>query len=31
MADDPYNARTPLPGGGPDYVRLERLAELGIA
>jgi aconitate hydratase len=31
MADDPYDARTPLPGGGPDYVRLERLSELGIA
>ena len=31
MADDPYNARAPLPGGGPDYVRLERLSELGIA
>jgi aconitate hydratase len=30
MADDHYGARAPLPGGGPDHVRLERLHELGI-
>ena len=30
MADDPYNARAPLAGGGPDIFRLERLSELGI-
>ena len=30
MADDPYGARAPLPGGGPDLIRLERLSELGV-
>ncbi len=30
MADDPYGARAPLAGGGPDLIRLERLSELGL-
>jgi aconitate hydratase len=30
MADDPYGARAPLHGGGPDLIRLERLSELGV-
>ena len=30
MADDPYGARAPLSGGGPDLIRLERLSELGV-
>jgi aconitate hydratase len=30
MADDPYGARAPLSGGGPDLIRLDRLSELGV-
>jgi aconitate hydratase len=30
MASDPYGARTPLPGGGPDHFRLDRLTDLGV-
>jgi aconitate hydratase len=30
MADDHYGARAPLPEGGPDHIRLERLSELGV-